>query len=319
VRCAQAGLAWGECQMEGGVMMRNKDASDVRGLEEVFRSHEFGRATDATGDGAISLPGDLEDESTTVRGIRRPLSSVHVYEAGDESEPRPSAGGESARLGGTVAPEQLLLDASSDGGRVGKGPAEAPAASGWNRHSTRYWTLACLSALAALVAAGVTAGSNPQRPSLAAQGAHGGSHAQTGHGGKYHTSRPATSGPTAASGTLASSGSSGAAGAAGGGAHGTGNVPGGHVSLIGASTFTGAPGGSASGGGGKASSPPPAAAGNPVAPVAATVTSTVSGAGTAVTTAASQVGSSVPAAASTAAVVGSTVTAVDQAVSASTL
>lgn len=301
-------------------MIGNKNAGDVRGLEEVFRSNEFGRATDAASDEEISLPGHLEDEAMIVREFGRPLSAIHVYEAGDEAEPSPSVSGVTARLGGTEAPEHPLLAPSSDGGAAGKEPPRAPAASAWNRHSTRYWTLACLSALAALVAAGVTAGSGPHRPSIAAQGAHGGAHAGAGRGGKYHTSGPAATGSTSASGTLAASTGSGVAGpgVAGSGAHGTGNAPGGHVSLIGAATFTGAPGGSASGGGGGAgaTSPPPKASGNPIA---STVTSTVSGAGAEVTTAASQVGSSVPAAGSAAAVVSNSVTAVDQAVSASPL
>ena len=153
----------------------------------------------------------------------------------------------------------------------------------WRGHSSRYWTIASVSALVALVAAGVTAGTGQHPPShVAAQGRHGRSRP----GGGLNTSGAASTGLAAPGGLLAdAAGSAGPSSIAGtNGGPGSGNAPGGHVTLIGPATFTGAPGspaapsgGAPSGGGGAAGSPPPAGT-NPAAPVASTVGSAVSSA-----------------------------------------
>ena len=322
----------GEGQMEGGVMFGHKGAGDVRGLEEVFRSEEFGRGTgNAVGDVAAPLMGP--EDVLFAQEFGRPRSVVRLHDPSDVTDPTLTPSGDAlgaAWTGDTGESEpRPQADPSDDGAPVGDADAETEPASG-NRRSTRYWTLACVCALAALLAAGVSAGSgSSHRPSIAAQGAHGAAR----QGREYHTTGPATTGPTAPAGNGGGASGSGpfARGAALAGTDSSSNAPGGHVSLSGAATYTGVPGspagssgGSAGrgGGAGGAGSPSPGGGSNPVAPTApltSTVGSTVSALGSSVTTAASQVGASVPAAASTTGAVSNVVTEVDQAVGASSL
>jgi len=48
-------------QMEGGVLVTNWNTRDIGSLEEVFRSHEFGRATNAMGGRKVSGAAGRED------------------------------------------------------------------------------------------------------------------------------------------------------------------------------------------------------------------------------------------------------------------
>ena len=189
----------GEGQMEGGVMFGHKGAGDVRGLEEVFRSEEFGRGTgNAVGDVAAPLMGP--EDVLFAQEFGRPRSVVRLHDPSDVTDPTLTPSGDAlgaAWTGDTGESEpRPQADPSDDGAPVGDADAETEPASG-NRRSTRYWTLACVCALAALLAAGVSAGSgSSHRPSIAAQGAHGAAR----QGREYHTTGPATTGPTAPAG-----------------------------------------------------------------------------------------------------------------------
>jgi hypothetical protein len=312
-------------------MFGRKDAGDVRGLEEVFRSEEFRRGTENMRRDEVAPPVGPED-MLFAEEFGGPRTVVRLHDPSDFTDSMRTPTGDALPAGwadGAEEPEPRLQADPSNGGASGDADAETPPAS-WNRRSTRYWTLACVSALAALVAAGIATGSgSSHRPSIAAQGTHGAAR----QGSGYHTSGPDTTGPTApgGNGTGATGSGSLSPGVEVAGTHGSSAAPGGHVSLTGAATYTGAPGspgassGGSGGGGGRPGSPSPAGGSNPVAPIAplapvgSTVGSTVSALGTSVTTAASQVGSSVPAAASTTAAVSNVISTVDQAVSASPL
>jgi hypothetical protein len=295
-------------------MINNQDAGDISGLEEVFRSQEFGRASGAAADGSAGIGFSVKrgEGILGTRFGRRPAADPVVRTGDDRDDESP-------------APKRPSSGSASAAGAVPRsGSADDPSA--WRRHSSRYWTIASVSALVALVAAGITAGAGQHpRSHVAAQGRHG----RTRSGGGLNTSGTAATGLAAPGGLLAdaagSAGPSSVAGTKGGGL-GSGNAPGGHVTLIGPATFTGAPGspaapsrGAPGGGGasgGAAGSPPPAGT-DPAAPVVSTVGSAVSSATSSVTTLASQIGTSVPAAASTTGAVNNAITTIDQAVSAS--
>jgi hypothetical protein len=310
-------------------MFNDQDAGDISGLEEVFRSQEFRRASGS----AVDAPAGVGLSVRRGEGIfgarfgRRPVADPAVRTGDDAGWRRtPDAVGPPvAGADETEASEQSTpVPASGAGPALGRGHAEDPSATAWTRHSTRYWTIACVSALVALVAAGVTAGTGQlARSNVAAQGRH----RAAGQGGGLNTSGSASTGLAAPGGLLATAAAAGSPGpssvAGTDGGSGSGNAPGGRVTLIGPATFTGAPGsppapsGSApSAGGGAAGSPPSGT--NPAAPVTSTVGSTVSSAGSSVTTLASQIGTSLPAAASTTGAVSNVISTVDQAVSAST-
>jgi hypothetical protein len=313
-------------------MFNNQDAGDVSGLEEVFRSQEFVRAsgTGADESGGVGLSVRRGEGIFGTRFGRRPVAAP-VVRTGDDAESSrtpdalwpPVAGAD-----GTLASKQpSSVPAASAGAGLGRRAAAAddPSAPAWNRHSSRYWTIASVSALVALVVAGVTAGSGQHpRSNVAAQGRHGRSRP----GGGLNTSGGASTGLAAPGGLLAAAAANGSAVTSSvanqGGRPGSGNAPGGHVTLIGPATFTGAPGsppvpsgGAPSRGGGAAGSPPSGGT-NPAAPVASTVGSALGSAGSSVTTLASQIGTSVPAAASTTSAVNNVINTVDQTVSAST-
>jgi hypothetical protein len=229
-----------------------------------------------------------------------------------------------ARVDGTEVSEQpLQVEPTGGGAALGEEHAGAPSTAPSKRRTTRHWTIATVSALVALAAAGITASSGQHpRSNVSAQGKHD----TVRPDGGFHTSGAASTGSTAPGGSLTAAAGSGglSSGTDTDGRVGSGNEPGGHVALVGPATFTGtpvspvAPGNSPGVGGGTTGSPPPSGSTNPAAPVASAVGSAVSAVGSSVTTAASQIGSSVPAPASTTGVVNTVVNTLDQAVSAST-
>jgi hypothetical protein len=305
-------------------MVKNHDANDVRGLEDVFRSEEFSRPSGATGGGSkgITVPEDRDDAllrrmfghaSATLRDFRR-----------DDG----SAAGSAARLGGAAAaldtasmsPNDSEMASSGGGAAVdGKGAAVS-APPPWKRESGRYWTIAAFSALVALVVAGVTADNGQHAPSnRSAQGAHG--TAQP-HGRAHTPHGPASTAPTAPGSLTGGVGSAALAlGTPSAGTVRSGNEPAGHVTLSGAATTTGtpptAPGRSS--GGGSPGGAPGSSGTNPTAPGGAAVGSTVDAVGSSVTDLANQLGSAVPTAAPATTAVTNTVSGVlnsiDQAVS----
>jgi hypothetical protein len=309
-------------------MFSNQDACEVGGLEVIFRSHQFGRATGAEEAGEVS---DLACRENVIfaKEFGRPLTPVSLHDVDGDAERRLSGGGGRPEEPGTEeteGPEPAPQIAPSEGG-AGLGAQEAEAASTPpppKRPVTRYWTIASVGALAALVAAGITAGPNQHpRSDISAQGRHGTARPNS----RAHTPRATSTGSTAPSGALTAAAGSGGLSSGTGtstdGGRGSGNSPGGHVALVGPATFTGTPvsptvsSTSPGGSGGTTGSPPTSGSTNPGAPVTSVVGSAASALGSTVTTAASQLGSSVPAAASTAGVVNTVVDALDQAVSAS--
>jgi hypothetical protein len=307
-------------------MFSNRDTGDVGSLEEIFRSHEFGRATDDWRGGGSCDPTSREDV-IFAKEFGRPLTAVSLREVDDEAEPRLSSaedGPGAARENEMEESEQPLQAAPSGGGAgMGEDHPEASSTAPSRRPASRYWTIAFVSAIAALVAAGITAGAGQHpRSNASAQGKH---HTVRPDSGS-HTSGAGSTGSTAPGGSLAATAGSGGQ-SSGRGADvglGSGNEPGGHVTLVGPATFTGtpvspaAPGNSPGAGNGTTGSSPSSGSTSTAAPVASAVGSSVSAAGSSVTTAANQIESSVPAPASTSAVENTVVNTLDQAVSAST-
>ena len=233
-------------------MINNQDAGDISGLEEVFRSQEFGRTsgTTAVGPAGADLSLRRGDGILGTRFGRRPVAApVGRTEDDAGSRRTPDAVG-SPGAGADEDPaskEPSSVPSSGAGAGPGKGPAGGPFV--WRRHSSRYWTIASVSALSALVAAGITAGMGQHpRSHVAAQARHGGSRP----GGGLNTSGAASTGLAAPGGLLADAGgSAGPSSVAGTNSEPrSGNAPGGHVTLIGAATFTGAPGSQAAPSGG---------------------------------------------------------------------
>jgi len=309
-------------------MTNSQDAGEISGLEEVFRSQEFGRTpgTAADGPAGVGLSVRRGEGNVGTWFGRRPVAAPVVRTGDDGASHRtPDAVGPSVGEADEdpASKQPSSVPASGAGAVPGRGPADDP--SSWRRHSSRYWTIASVSALIALVAAGITAEMGQhQRSHVGAQGRHGKSRP----GGGVDTSGAASTGLAAPGGLLADAPGSAGPSSVGGTNSGprSGNAPVGHVTLIAPATFTGAPGSPAApsggapsgdgGSGGAAGSPRPAGT-NPAASVVFTLGSTVSSATSSITTLASQIGASVSAAASTTAAVNDAITTIDQAVSAS--
>jgi hypothetical protein len=308
-------------------MVKKHDSGDVSGLEEVFRSQEFSRMSE-TGDagaGEAVAPG-RHDDTLFKKMFGHAHASVsdlrHSDDWGPDVAVRQSAAPAPPPGTPPTSRRQLETDAAG-GGTAGAEEGAVGSSDPWKRESGRYWTIAAVSALVALVVAGITAGNGQHALHISAQGTQHGT-AQSHHGSQG--SGGATTGPTAA-GSLTGAIGSGAlhVGLASTGTRGSATGPGGHVTLIGAATTTGTPfpssstssGGSSGGGAGGV--PPGLGGTDPIAPVAAGVGSTVDTVGTSVTGLANQIGTAVPTAAPTTSAVNGVVGTLDQAVSATTL
>jgi hypothetical protein len=314
--------------------VKNHDAGDVRGLEEVFRSQEISRASGGIGgDSGTSSPegrnvallrGMFGHASSALRDLHRDGDSGATDPRSHRVAPAPAPALDAALLSGRDPEASSSGGGAAQGTNAAAGSAEPP----WKRQSGRYWTIAAFSAVVALVVAGVTAGNAQHGPSsTSAQGAHG---TVRPHGG-VGTPGAVSTGPTAPGSLTGAIGAGALAlGARSAGARSSGNEPGGHVTLTGAATTTGtlpSPGGRAPGGGspggGSSGVSPGSGGSNPVPPVAAGVGNGLSTVGSSVTGLANQLGSTVPAAAPATSAVTSAVSgvldSVDQAVSATTL
>ncbi|HEY5335057.1 MAG TPA: hypothetical protein VIJ71_03430 [Mycobacteriales bacterium] len=308
-------------------MVKNHEVGDVRGLEEVFRSQEISRASGGMEGGSATTFSEGRDVALLRRMFGHASSGLRDLHRDSDT------GATDARSHG-VAPATELdaplmsdghAEAASSGGGAAKGANVAAASDEppWKRQSGRYWTIAAFSAVVALVVAGVTAGNAQHGPSnKSAQGAHGTVRPHGGVGTPGTTSTEATV-PGSLTGAIGSAAL--ALGAPAAGVRGSGNEPGGHVTLIGAATTTGTlplPVGGSPGGGSSGASPGSSGS-NPVTPVAAGVGNTVTTVGTSVTGLANQLGSTVPAAAPAASAAASAVSgvldSVGHAVSATTL
>lgn len=288
-------------------MVKNYDSGDVRGLEEVFRSQELSRVSE-TGTG----PGDF--------GPRGRDDGIFTKMFGHASAP-----GTDPQPGGDAAPDIALPPRASSPGPFEADHEDERAVSTdpRKRESGHYWTIAAVSAVVALVVAGVTAGNGQHSPlHISAQGKqHGPAQPHKG----AHSSGGTTTSPTAP-GSLTGAVGSGALlfGLPSSDTRGSTTGPGGHVTLSGAASTTGAspPSSSTSSGGspggGAGGAPPGPGGSDPVVPVAAGVGTTVSVVGSSVTGLANQLGGAVPAAAPTASAVSGVVSTLDQAVSSTT-
>jgi hypothetical protein len=307
-------------------MFTNWDARDAGSLEDVFRSRHFGRAAGAMGGRRVS-GADVREDALFAKEFGRPLTAVPSRGMEGEREPRLLAGKgrhEATRRQETEVPEQPRQVEPSGGG-AGSGPelAEARSAGPSNRRTPRYGMIASITALAALVAAGVMAGADHHpRSAVSAQGKHDTAHP---HSGEPNPG-PASAGPTAPSGSLTASAGSGGPSSGGPTIPGlrSGTAPTGRVSLVGPATYSVTPGSPAasvgSPGTGNSATGSPPAPGNtsPAPPVASAVGSAVSAVGSSAAAAAGQLGSSVPAAATATGVANSIVNTLDQSVTAAT-
>ena len=162
--------------MEGGDMIKNQDAGDIRGWKRSFDLRSSGARRELLRSGP--------------QGSAFPSDTATAFSA-------PGSAADQCRLHGRrrrVASRARRRWISGRGSRPGAGP------SAWRRHSNRYWTIASVSALVALVAAGITAGAGQhQRSHVAAQGRHGRSRP----GGGLNTSGAASMGLAAPGGLLA--------------------------------------------------------------------------------------------------------------------
>ena len=143
-----------------GAWSKKHDAGDVNDLEEVFRSQELSRATGSGSGGRTSREG--RDDALLRRMFGHASSARRDFHRDDEA----GAGGSPPRRAHRRrARRGLAVGAADRGGVLGRrcgssetADAAVSAEPPWRRGSGRYWTIAALSALAALVVAGVTAG-----------------------------------------------------------------------------------------------------------------------------------------------------------------
>jgi hypothetical protein len=307
-------------------MFTNWDARDAGSLEDVFRSRHFGRAAGAMGGRRIS-GADVREDALFAKEFGRPVTAVPSRGVEGEREPRllASKGRHGAtRSQETEVPEQpRQVEPSGGGAGSGSGHAEARSAGPSSRRTPRYGMIASITALAALVAAGVMAGvDHHPRSAVSAQGKHDTAHPRSGE----PNPGPASAGPTASSGSPTASAGSGGSSSGGPTNPGlrSGAVPTGRVSLVGPATYSVTPGSPAASGGspgsGNSATASPPAPGNagPAAPDASAAGSAVSAVGASVAAATGQLGSSVPAAATATGVANSIVNTLDQTVSAAT-
>ena len=184
-------------------MLNNQDAGDISGLEEVFRSQEFRRASSTAADGPAGVRHSVR-RGEGILGTR--LGRRPVVRTGDSAPSRDMPDAVEAPVAVADEPpesEQPSSVPASGANALPTRPADDPSAPAWKRHSTRYWTIASVSALVALVAAGVTAGPGQHpRSNVAAQGRHGRSR----HGGGLNTSGAGSTGLAAPGGLLAARG-----------------------------------------------------------------------------------------------------------------
>ena len=269
-------------------MLEEHDAGHVNDLEAVFRSRELSQVT-RSGSGGRSL---REDRDEMGLGSR----------PSEQAEAASSAGGAAAAA--VVAPVS-----AKPPWRHGRGP---------------YWTMTVVSALAALVVAGVTADTGQQRSSnRSAHGAHETlrPHGRAGSPGASSTAPTAPGSFTGAvgSGAVALSVTSAQA-------HRSGNDPGERVTLGAAATTAGAlppPSGGSPGAGSASPATTGSSGTTPEVPSTAGVGSTVAVVGYSVTGLANQLGGAVPATAPATSTVKSAVSGVlnsfDEVVDATTL
>ena len=83
-------------------MFGHKDAGDVRGLEEVFRSEEFGRRTGNAG-GDVAAPPMGPEDVLFAQEFGRPRTVVRLHDPSDVTDPTLTPTGEALRGGAGLA------------------------------------------------------------------------------------------------------------------------------------------------------------------------------------------------------------------------
>jgi hypothetical protein len=306
-------------------MFKSHHAGDVSGLEEVFRSQELSRMSESMGSGSrhTSVPSRGSDDAFLPRLFGLASSAVPVLHRSEDTTTEEGSQPADARHAdprpAMPPPRKTGTVTSGGGGALGEGGMAASDEPARKRQASRYWTIAALSGVVALVVAGVTAGTDEDAPSnRTAQGAHGTARS---HAGLRPAAAPSATGPNAPGSFTGSVGSGALAlGPPSVGASGSRTAPGGHVSLIGAATTTGTlPVSGGSPGGGGAGASPGSAGSNPVAPVGAGVGATVTTVGSTVTSLAGQLGTAVPTAAPVTSAVSGVLDTVDEVVNATPL
>ena len=273
-------------------MVKNHDAGDVRGLEEVFRSQKLSRVPGPAGDAAGGSARAAERASKSMFGHAPTAVAGSRRDDGIAPQGGPGQGATPAlSLDRRLMPERQVRTTASSGG--GAALAEVPVAVSaeppGKRETGRYWTVASVSALVALGVAGVTAGAGQHQPAhTSAQGQHATVRPHDG----FHTSGTASTGPSAPGSLTGTVGLGALALGEPAGAGVSVNEPPGHVALSGAATTTGR---AVASPGGSADRPPPLSGGSAPAAVAAGVGSAVGAVGSSATGLVSQVGSAVPA------------------------
>ena len=162
-----------------GPCSRNWDACDVGSLEEIFRSHEFGRGQPARREvGGVSGFRSSRGRDSSPRSSAGRCTAVPSRDVEGEAERRLSPG--EGRTGDDAESRRPKCQSNPrrSSPRVavrGRDPEhpKAPSTAPSKRHATRYGTIASVSALVALVAAGIMAGAGQHpRSSVSAQGKH---------------------------------------------------------------------------------------------------------------------------------------------------
>jgi hypothetical protein len=177
-------------------MVKNHDAGDVRGLEEVFRAQELRRVLGPAGDAPAGSARAAERPSKTVLGLASMAVAGSRRDDGVGPQGGPGQGATPAlsldrRL---MAERQVQTTSSGGGAALGEASVAVSAEPPGKRETGRYWTLGSVSALVALVVAGVAAGAG-QHP--AAHASAQGRHATVRPHDGFHTSGAASTGPTA--------------------------------------------------------------------------------------------------------------------------
>ena len=156
--------------------MYGNDPGEIRGLEEIFRSRQFGRTSDSAGAGPEAVARSAAREESVFKsefggGRCVPAPVPRGSEAGEGAGPsiRPADAAVSADTPPPRSAEPELAGALVGVAHAGEG---AVSSSGRPKRETNtYRAIAALSAVAALVAAGVTSGAGQHRPpSVSAQG-----------------------------------------------------------------------------------------------------------------------------------------------------
>jgi hypothetical protein len=144
--------------MQGRSMVKNHDAGDVRGLEEVFRAQELRPVPGPAGDAPAGSARAAERPSKTVLGLASTAVAGSRPDDGVGLQGGPGQGATAAlSLDRRLMAERQVQTAPSGGGAVlGEVSVAVSGEPPGKRETCRYWTLGSVSALVAPAGAGVS-------------------------------------------------------------------------------------------------------------------------------------------------------------------